>query len=476
MQNLQQIYQHAIDNGDLDTAEQALRATLAKVPHDNHMRLNLANFLVQYRNGLGAAELFTENDPDNLFNRAYYLSKAHRSDEAIAQYQRAIDAGLSDAHEAYCNIGSLYRDQHNQDDQAEQAFIRALQLSPGYSAAIINLANLYEDRGFKDKAEDLLSQISERDPYYPQALCRLAGLGVNEAINRALHQQLQQQSIDPDTRCDMLYAIGHQWDKLGEYDHAKRAFDAANQLNQQLIPSFDNTAWQARLDETLAGLNTKDLSPVSDETVFFICGMFRSGSTLLEQMLAAHPDIAAGGELTFFPQLAAKRFEDTASELTKYRSQLQSARQNKRLVSDKRNDNIWHIDLIKALFPNAKIFITDRNSDDCALSIYQQRLGPSINYACDMTHIKQYESHCQALREHWLQKYPGDVLIISYEDIISEPQKAISTALGHLGRSWNDACLDFQKLRNTVKTASVWQVRQPLNDRSIGRAKNYLKG
>jgi len=475
MQNLQQLYKNALDNGDLDSAEQALRATLAKVPHDNNVRLHLANFLVQYRSGEGAAELFTENNPDTLFNRAYYLSKAHNANDAIKIYQQAIAGGLRDAHEAYCNIGSLYREQHNQDDLAEIAFKKSLELLPSYSAAIINLANLFEDRGFKDQAEQLLQQINEQDPYYPQALCRLAGLGFNETINRELHQQLQQRNLDPDTRCDILYAIGHQWDKAGQYEQAKKAFDAANQLNAQLIPAFSKDDWQAKFDNVIAGnidLPTSDQSSAPE--VFYICGMFRSGSTLLEQMLASHPHIAAGGELSFFPKLAAGRITDLNDGLVEYHRQLEDAMADKHILSDKRNDNLWHVDLIKAIYPKAKIIFTDRNIEDCAVSIYQQRLGSMMNYACNYEHIYFYEDLCRQLKQHWQEKYPEDVISVQYEKLVKEPKAILSDVLKHLGQQWDDQCLDFQHLHNTVKTASVWQVRQPLNDRSVGRAAKYL--
>jgi hypothetical protein len=96
-----------------------------------------------------------------------------------------------------------------------------------------------------------------------------------------------------------------------------------------------------------------------------------------------------------------------------------------------------------------------------------------MNYACNREHIEHYESLCMKLREHWLKKYPNDIEIITYEELIQSPQKTLSKALNLLGEEWDDACLDFYNLHNAVKTASVWQVRQPLNDKSIGRAKHY---
>lgn len=466
--------QLAIQNKDFSQAETLLRRALQSNPRDDNLRLKLANLLVQLGRAQEAADLFGKNDANGLFNRAYYLGKGQHTEHALSCYRQAIAMGLEGAEEAYNNMGSLLREASHRDNEAEEAFRHALNIAPHYASALINLANLYEDQGYKDKAKQALESIPERDPLYPLALCRLAGLGFNEDINRRLHAQLQNTHLSPDLRCDILYAIGHQWDKAGQYLQASKAFDAANALNSQLIPAYSAPDWEAKCAEVIARPPNANMAPANEQSTFFICGMFRSGSTLLEQMLASHPNIAAGGELSFFPKLAAEAFDSPLNEaLQNYLEQLNKARQTKRWVSDKRNDNLWNIDLIKQLFPQAKIIITDRDIEDCAVSIYQQRLGPAMNYACNMAHIRHYEGLCQKLREHWLHTYPNDVQCIAYEDLIRHPQATLSKVLNALGEEWDDQCLNFQQLRNTVKTASVWQVRQPLSDSSIGRAKRY---
>ena len=475
--HLSQQFQLAIQNKDFSRAETLLRRALQANPRDDNLRINLANLLTQRNRAKDAADLFGKNDANGLFNRGYYLAKGHHTEHAIQCYRKAIAMGLDGAEEAYNNIGSLLREEPHRENEAEEAFRHALDIAPNYASALINLANLYEDQGYKDKAKQTLESIPERDTLYPLALCRLAGLGFDEEINRRLHAQLQTTGLSPDLRCDILYAIGHQWDKAKQYQQASKAFEAANTLNSQLIPAYSAPDWEAKCKEVINRPPNNAMTPANEQSVFFICGMFRSGSTLLEQMLASHPNIAAGGELNFFPKLAAGAFNAPLNNaIQTYLDQLNEARQGKAWVSDKRNDNLWHVDLIKQLFPQAKIIITDRDIDDCAVSIYQQRLGPAMNYACHMDHIRHYEGLCQKLREHWLQTYPNDVLCVAYEDLIRDPRSTLSRVLNLLNEDWDDQCLNFQNLRNTVKTASVWQVRQPLSDSSIGRAKRYQLG
>ena len=142
-------------------------------------------------------------------------------------------------------------------------------------------------------------------------------------------------------------------------------------------------------------------------------------------------------------------------------------------VTDKRPDNFLHVGLIKTLFPGAKIVHTRRNRLDNLLSLYFLHLGPDMPYALDL----EDASHCYAQYErlvaHWKALYPDDIFDVDYDGLVQSPDPIMRSLLDFLELDWTPAVLDFHNSDRLVKTASVWQVRQPLHPRSSGRWRNY---
>jgi LPS sulfotransferase NodH len=213
--------------------------------------------------------------------------------------------------------------------------------------------------------------------------------------------------------------------------------------------------------------------------------MFRSGSTLLEQVLAAHPRFVAGGESEFFPRLVAKEFRNYPEDLDSLTTEKAHSWKEQHAVhtrqlfgdstrnTDKRPDNFMHIGLIKAVLPSAKFVVTERDWRDVATSVYATRLGPGQSYATNLNNIRHYITLQKELVDHWQSILGPDLIRVRYEDLVTEPRATITRLLECLGEDWDERCLSFNKLKNTVQTASVWQVREPLHTNSIGRWKNY---
>jgi len=222
----------------------------------------------------------------------------------------------------------------------------------------------------------------------------------------------------------------------------------------------------------------------SSETVF-ICGMFRTGSTLLEQILASHPRFVAGGEREFFPRLVAREFPGYPEGLKdlsiqKLRTWRQEHDEHLSQVfgsslrpTDKRPDNFLYIGLIKAILPSAKFVVTERDWRDVATSIYSVRLGFGQTYATDLKNIRHYIGLQTEFIDHWASVLGSDLIRIRYEDMVLKPESTVTDLLTRLGETWDERCLAFHELRNSVSTASVWQVREPLHKRSIGRWRNF---
>jgi hypothetical protein len=216
----------------------------------------------------------------------------------------------------------------------------------------------------------------------------------------------------------------------------------------------------------------------------FISGMYRSGSTLIEQMLAGHSRVAAGGELDLIPALAAsirgypEAVADAGSDQIEkwrefYLSGLPVPLRADGIVTDKRPDNFLHIGLIKTLFPTAKIVHTRRNPLDNLLSLYFLHLDPSMAYALDLEDAAHWYGHYLRLMAHWKALYPEDILDVDYDDLVKDPEPVIGRLLEFVGLDWEDGCLEFHRSERAVRTASVWQVREPLHKRSSDRWRNY---
>jgi hypothetical protein len=143
------------------------------------------------------------------------------------------------------------------------------------------------------------------------------------------------------------------------------------------------------------------------------------------------------------------------------------------LLTDKRPDNFLHIGLIKRLYPNAKIIHTRRHPLDNLLSLYFLHLDPGMAYALDLDDAAHWHGKYERLMAHWTALYPDDIFDVDYDELVQDPKPVIDKLLGFLGLDWEEGLLDFHRGTAAVKTASVWQVRQPLHARSSGRWRNY---
>ena len=229
----------------------------------------------------------------------------------------------------------------------------------------------------------------------------------------------------------------------------------------------------------------KAAAPESQVHPIFVCGMYRSGSTLTEQVLAGHPRVQAGGEIDFLPTLANTALAPFPAALSRisqanlnqiaarYLDDLARIFPSADYVTDKRPDNFLYIGLIKSLFPDAPIIHTTRNALDNCLSVFFLHLDHRMGYALSLMDIAHYYRQYRRLMDHWKVLYGPDILDFDYDAFVREPRIAVERLLAFCGLDWHEDCMNFHNVRNAVKTASVWQVREPLYQRSSGRWRNY---
>jgi tetratricopeptide (TPR) repeat protein len=434
--------------------------------------------------------------PECWFNLAVLQRRARRYEAALASYRQALDRGVTQPEEAHLNRGVIYSDCLRLDDEAEAELRAALALNPAYVPALLNLGNLCEDLGRRDEAGALYERALALDPGCHAALARLAGLRTattpDPAMVTRLRQALSRPGLAAADQAVLGFALGAALDKAGQYEAAFAAYDEANRQSRASAgPAgvhYDRLRQERLVDALIATFDRPQpgrTPAVASPRPVFVCGMFRSGSTLVEQLLAGHPQVTAGGELDLVPALARRELapfpaamagvsEQRLAQLARdYLATLARLYPGAEVVVDKRPDNFLYVGLIKRLFPDARIVHTRRDPLDNCLSVYFLHLDHSMPYALDLRDIGHYYRQYRRLMAHWRQVYGDDILDLDYDRLVREPQAVVAGLLDFCGLDWNDACLSFPARGNAVKTASVWQVRQPLYQHASGRARHY---
>lgn len=430
---------------------------------------------------------------DSWYNLGFVQRQLGRFDAALASYAEALKRGARGAEEIHLNRAVIFADHKQRPDEAERELREALALSPDYTPALFNLANLQEDMGKRAEASALYERVLQIAPAAHEALARVAQIAridsPDDAMIGRLRKALGRDDLQAPDRASLNFALGRALDQAGAYENAYNAYVAANAMSRRSAATsgtlYDRARAEQAVEEMIAAFPARreDVAPVGRPPVF-ICGMFRSGSTLIEQVLAGHPEVTPGGELALlpmamrdlapFPQSMPER---SAADLRALARRLLGAYQalfpGAKLVTDKRPDNFVLIGLIKTLFPDAKIVHTIRHPLDNVLSVFFLHLDHSMGYALDPMDAAHHYAQYRRLMTHWKALFGDDIFDVDYDAFVQEPHAPTEALLRFLGLKWNDECLAFHRRTNAVKTASVWQVREPLYQRASGRWRHY---
>jgi len=487
-----------LECGQIGEAIDALRASVAIDPgfQDSYLKLGIALEMAGTAEGaLAAYSKATQLRPlpEATYRAANLLDNHGQADQASGMFRRAA----ADAPKTTLGRLAMARALlvENRDGEAEKALRKVLDIEPNNPVALELLANTLADAGrFADARRYFLRAI-EQAPwlagcYYDVVRCGRIGPGDAPELVARMRATLESSALDPTQRVRVHLALGKVADDLGNYEEAMGHFDAAETVRNRIV-HFDLGKFEARVDRLITHftpeLFAKTNEPVDDDpTPILILGLPRSGTTLVEQILSAHPDISGAGELSYWNECGSE-WEQAEAPEAKAELRASAAKNYVRLlrsvttrpaqrVTDKMPLNFQWAGLIHLVLPRATIVHCRRSPLDTALSIHQTHFNPRLLFPTGGAALVGFIRAYQRLCAHWSRVLPPERFIeIDYESLVNEPQPAIRRILDAAGLVWSDSCLFPERNARAVKTPSKWQARQPIYRHAIGRWNSYEK-
>ncbi len=482
-----------LEGGLVAEAVGALRGAVAADPRfaEAHLRLGIALEMAgSFEAALAAYAAAVAVRPglaDARYRAGELLDSLGRTGEAAAQYRGAARAAAKTILGRMALAKALLAE--NQDREAEKTLRQALALDRGNAAALELLGNVLADAGRFEEARAVLLQAIEAAPlragaYYEVVRCAKVAAG-DEGLIARMRAAAAMPGLDAVQRARVHLALGKASDDLGRYEEAMRHFDAAEALRNSVL-RFDPAAYAARAARMIARFTPAVLarnSGCDDATPILIMGLPRSGTTLVEQIISAHPDVRGGGELPFWtarggawdaaggevPEAAG--LEALAAD---YLRMLRGIGPGVARVTDKMPLNVPWAGLIHMALPRATILYCRRGALDTALSIHQTHFNPRMGFPTGGAALVAYMRTTGMLAAHWRAVLPAERFVeVEYETLVRAPETEIRRIVAACGLGWNAACLRPETNARAVRTASKWQARQAIHRGAIGRWRAY---
>lgn len=475
------------------------------------------------------------------YNLANALLNCGRDTEAVAAYQRALEL-RADFPPAWNNLGNALR-RSARLIEAVDAFRHALQLEPqsatvcnnlglalmdlghtrealslydraivlcprGFDAPRINKASLLMETGEGAGARHVVDEILELNPDLVAAWHLRVALKTVTADDSDLNtlesllERADALGLAGADRIRLRFVLGKAWLDAGHSDRAFAHLEYGNRLERATF-EYDSVAATTRLAQIAATCTPGLLREVKargaghpTEVPIFIVGMPRSGTTLIEQVLASHPAVEASGELTFLGQLVdgapgadpyaypplypSLLAQASGTHLThlgrKYEAQVRELRPDKARVIDKNPLNFPFAGFIHAILPNARIIHCRRDALDTCLSCYTRLFNGAVPFAYDMGELGRYCRQHEALADHWREVLPPErYMEVRYEELVGNLEREARRLLEFCDLPWHAQCLSFHDTGRHVRTSSALAVRKPVYRTSIGRARDYAR-
>ena len=492
----------AHQRGDVETAVSWIRRAVLADSKDAASWNNLGNMcreLGRYPEAIRAYRTAIKLRPD--YENAHYnlgltVQKLGDARAAVDAFREVLKLTPGDA-DTWNKLGSAQLDD-GEPAAAKASHERALELAPRSADAYNGLGLASMDDGDFEAAANYYRLAIELDPGFTKVYLNLAKSRRFSASDKSdldlIESVLSRPALTKDEKVDLHFALGKALDDCALYDSAFSHFREANTLRKAALQT-DHAGFETWIDAIISTFDDdffkarSNYGSDSDRPVFII-GMPRSGTTLVEQIIASHPLAHGAGELPKIGELNADLCEQTNAAgypaylpavqddvirraASDYLGFLDSRSSTAKRVTDKLPGNYIYLGLIALMFPRAHVIDCRREPLDVVLSVYFSQFVGDHPFAYDLDDIVFEYEHYLRLMEHWTQALPVSLHRANYEDLINSPEQQSKAIIAACGLDWDERCLRFYENKRPVHTASNWQVRQPIYSRAVGRWKNY---
>jgi len=474
--------------GDIAGAETAANRAIVLDPDAVSYRISLAHMLLAADRADEAETILNQvvqqrpESANPTMKLAQALEQLNRFEEAEDTARTAIRLAPENPW-TYRTLSSV-RFMAGRVEQAAETAREALAVAPEFAPGYAWLANIHQVLGDTERAAANAREALARNPNAVGAFTTLTAVKkmTPEDDDLAAMERALAQTRNSSQRMTLQFALGKAYEDCGRTDDAFAAYKEANDLRRQrLVHDPDGVDGQVRLirerytPEHLAALEgAGDPSPVP----VFIVGMPRSGTTLVEQILASHPEVHGAGELPLMGRLAAElgrppTREDCARVGSTYVAGVREMAPEATRITDKMPGNYHQLGLIAGALPNAAIIHIRRDPVDTCWSCYKQNFARGQYWSYELGELgRQYRRYSE-LMAHWRRVLPGRFMEIDYEEVVADTETAARRLVAHAGLAWDDRCLAFHETDRPVMTASKAQVRQPIYRSSMQKWRRY---
>lgn len=471
-----------------EAAEQSLTSVLTLAPDEPDAIRLLGMVAQRLGNHVKAVDCFRRvlatgpADSDLLMGLGIALFERGEADEALTHFRHACKLAPASA-SVWFNLGeALGRQAHT--EEALAALRRALELDPAHISARLSLARTQATLGQVDAGVSEFREVLRREPANAEGWFGLSNLNVvhfDAADTVSLRRALTREGLSPRDRELLGFSLAKALEGQGDYAQAFEAFRAANASRRRRV-RWDAAGEHKRVDAILRVFADQPPTPVDSRLgneVILIVSIPRSGSTLVEQILASHPEVEGANEIKDMTQVidAETKRRNSAFPLwvpdataedwqrlgREYLARTARWRQTKPRFTDKSLVTWYVVGAALAMLPAARVIVVRRDPVETCLGCFRQCFSENSGFACDLDEMADYCADFLRLTRFWLEKYPHQVFDLQYEALVAEPEPVIRDLLEFCNLSFDPACLDFHQTARTVQSLpSAALVRQPL--------------
>ena len=457
----------------------------------------------QIKKSIESFNLALHYDPENLAamnNLANSYKSLNHNDKAEELYEKILkkDPNNIKCLNNFSNLKQTLRDY----ESAKKLLLIAAGTESKNVDILYNLAECYQSLGQSDQAKDYAYRILNIQPYHTAAHRFICGI-INHRSDKShlskiieIEQSDNFKNFSSDEKADIFFSLGKAYEDIKEYEKSFSYLEKANLIKNKKI-NYNPSTHEKLIKNIIKLFEDFDFDKIKKKApqnqIIFICGMPRSGSTLIEQMIAAHNEVSGAGELSYIRDTVLKNFleelrfnkqkiiEEASSERNvlaeQYIELLKHHKFETNIITDKAPQNFLWLGFIKIFFPNSKIIHSYRNSKDNCLSIFKNYFPSNdMSWSFDQSNIANYYNLYLDLMSFWKTKFNESIFDVNYEHLVQSPEDELKKIFSFCNLTWDPNCLNFYQSKKTpISTVSVNQASKPIYKSSVNSNEGFSK-